>query len=99
MKRLLNKCPTITHENNAPANLWGFALRYSALILNYSPIRSNDWMSPYELVLEKSQTTSAFILFIALDYIMCIKKKDQTLLFLTIKQNPVTFLAISKKVQ
>jgi hypothetical protein len=26
------------------------ALRYSALILNYSPIRSNDWMSPYELV-------------------------------------------------
>jgi hypothetical protein len=47
MKRLLNKCRTIMHENNAPANLWGYALRYSALILNYSPIRSNDWMSPY----------------------------------------------------
>jgi hypothetical protein len=37
------------HENNAPANLWGFALRYCALILNYSPIRSNDWMSPHKL--------------------------------------------------
>ncbi len=50
MKRLIKKCRTIMHENNAPANLWGFALRYSALILNYSPIRSNDWISPYELV-------------------------------------------------
>jgi hypothetical protein len=87
MKRLLNKCRTIMHENNAPANLWGFALRYSALILNYSPIRSNDWMSP----------TSDFILFIALDYTMCIKKKDQTLLFLTTKQNLVTSLGILKK--
>jgi hypothetical protein len=38
------------HENNAPANLWSFALRYSALIFNYSLIKSNDWMSPYELV-------------------------------------------------
>jgi hypothetical protein len=28
MKRLLNKCRTIMHENNAPANLWGYALRY-----------------------------------------------------------------------
>ncbi len=25
-KRLLNKCRPIMHENNAPANLWGYAL-------------------------------------------------------------------------
>ena len=50
MKRLLNKSRTIMHENNAPPNLWGYAIRYSAMILNYSPIRGNDGMSPHEAV-------------------------------------------------
>ncbi len=86
------------HENNAPANLWGFALRYSALILNYSPIRSNDWMSPHELVFEEKPDYKRLYPFIALDYPTCTEKKDQTLLFLTTKQNPVTFSGIPKKV-
>ncbi len=91
------------HENNAPANLWGFALRYFALILNYSPIRSKaEYLIGYlptNLSLEKSRIINVFTHFIAPDCTMCIKKRDQTLLFLTIKQNPVTSLVILKKVK
>ncbi len=85
-------------NNNAPANLRGFALRYSALILNYSPTRSNDWMSLYELVFGEKPDYKRLYPFYGLEYIMCIKKKDQTQLFLTIKLNPVISLVTAKKV-